>query len=111
MAQKRLAGKALCSDQSCITSASMRNITRPRNTSMETTRVDPDVRTDSCPGDRDGERDTRFPGLLSAAATSPAGCRRWRLEIHGPSRDEDIPDARIIEQVAVSDDQIRQPAL
>src|SRR5690349_10470210 len=39
IAQKRLAGNAVCSVHSRITSASMRNITRPRNASIEVTRA------------------------------------------------------------------------
>ena len=35
---ERLSGKAACSVQSCIASASIRNITKPRNASMDSTR-------------------------------------------------------------------------
>ena len=39
MAQKVLVGKACCSVHSRMTSASMRNITKPRNASMASMRV------------------------------------------------------------------------
>ena len=38
-AQNRLSGKAACSVQSSIASASIRNITKPRNASIDVTRV------------------------------------------------------------------------